>query len=278
MGRLENKVAVVTGAARGQGRSHCARLAAEGADIIAIDICEALPGVPYEPATFADLEQTARDVESLDRRVVIFRADVRDALALQDAVDSGVGQFGRLDIVSAQAGISHLPHRLHEVPGELWQVMLDVTLTGTWNTIRAAIPHMIASGRGGSITITSSLASLRGSANVGPYVAAKHGLVGLVRTASRELGEHKIRVNNLAPTNVATDMLLNQETFNLFCPDRAPNARREEFEDVARTMHALPIPYIEPIDVSNALAFLASDEARYITGITLPIDAGASQH
>jgi SDR family mycofactocin-dependent oxidoreductase len=278
MGRLENKVAFVTGAARGQGRSHCVRMAQEGADIIAIDICEALPGVPYKPSTPEDLEETARQVEALDRRIVFARADVRDEDAVKGVVDDGVAQLGRLDIVSAQAGLSHMPSPLHEVERELWQVMVDITLTGTWNAAKAAVPHMIAGGRGGAIIVTSSVASLRGFPNVGHYTAAKHALPGLVRTMAAELGPHSIRVVNLAPTNCATDMLLNQECYNLFRPDKAPNATREDFEEAAKHMHMLPIPNIEPIDVSNAVVFLASDEARYITAITLPIDAGSSQY
>ncbi len=276
--RLENKVAFVTGAARGQGRSHCVRMAEEGADIIAVDICEPMPGVPFKPSTPADLEETARQVEALDRRIVYAKADVRDGAALRKVVDDGVAELGRLDIVSAQAGLSHVPMRMHEISDELWDVMLDTTLTGSWNATKAAIPHMIAGERGGAIIVTSSTASLRAHANIGHYVSSKHGLVGLVRTLAMELGPHNIRVNNIAPTNCATDMLLNQECYNLFRPDKAPNATYEDFVEAAKTMHALPIPHIEPIDVSNALVFLASDEARYITGITLPVDAGSSQH
>lgn len=278
MDRLTNQVALVTGAARGQGRSHCVRLAEEGADIIAIDVCEAIPGVPYFPATAEDLAETGRLVEALGRRVVTARADVRASKRLRTVIDDAVAELGRLDIVSAQAGISHSPMLLHEVPEDLWHVMLDVTMTGTWNTIRASVPHIVAGGRGGAIVVTSSLASVRGSANVGHYVAAKHGLRGLVRSMSRELGPHSIRVTNLAPTNVATDMLLNEQTYNLFRPELDPNATRADFEEAAKRMHSLPIPFIEPRDVSNALVFLVSDDARYITGITLAIDAGASQH
>jgi SDR family mycofactocin-dependent oxidoreductase len=278
MGRLEGKVAFVTGAARGQGRSHCVRLAQEGADVIAIDICEPLPGVPYPAATPEDLEETARQVEALDRRIVWARADVRDDEALREVVDDGVAQLGRLDVVSAQAGLNHLPHLTHELPRELWQVMLDITLTGTWNTVKAAVPHLLAGGRGGAIVVTSSAASIKGFPNVAHYVSAKHGLLGLVRSMAAELGPHRIRVVNLAPTNVATDMVLNQDAYNLFRPDKAPHATQEEFEEAAKHMHMLPIPYIEPIDVSNALVFLASDEGRYITGTTLAVDAGWTQH
>jgi (+)-trans-carveol dehydrogenase len=278
MGRLDGRVAFVAGAARGQGRSHCLRLAQEGADIVAFDVCAAMPGVPYPASTPEDLAETARLVEALDRRIVTAEADVRDAATVAEVLDRGVAEFGRVDIVAAQVGISHLPMPLHEVPEDLWRVMLDVTMTGTWNTVRAAVPHLVAGGRGGAIVVTSSCAAIRGYPNVGHYVAAKHGLIGIVRTLSAELGPHGIRVTSIAPTNVATDMLLNQESYNLFRPDTAPHTTRAEFEEAAKAMHALPIPYIEPIDVSNALAFLVSDEARYITGITLPVDGGATQY
>jgi (+)-trans-carveol dehydrogenase/(-)-trans-carveol dehydrogenase len=278
MGRLEGKVAFVTGAARGQGRSHCVRLAQEGADIIAVDVCEALPGVPYPASTPADLQETVRQVEALDRRIVAAQVDIRDDDKLRGILDDAVGELGRLDVVSAQAGLSHLPMQMHEIPNDLWRDMVDITLTGTWNSVKAAVPHLIAGGRGGAIIVTSSVGSIIGFANTGHYVAAKHALLGLVRTMAAELGPHSIRVVNLAPTCVATDMLLNQDSYNLFRPDKAPNATREEFEEAARTLHMLPISNIEPVDVSNALVFLASDEARYITAITLPVDGGWSQH
>jgi (+)-trans-carveol dehydrogenase/(-)-trans-carveol dehydrogenase len=276
--RLRDKVAFVTGAARGQGRSHCIRMAGEGADIIAIDICEELPGTGYPPATVADLEETARQVEALDRRIVFAKADVRDDDALQKVLGDGVAELGRLDIVSAQAGLGGLPMLAHEIPRELWTVMVDITLTGSWNSVRFAVPHILAGGRGGAIVFTSSAASLKAFPNVAHYVASKHGILGLVRNMAIELGPHNIRVNNLAPTNVGTDMLLNQEAYNLFRPDKSPNATYEEFAEAAKTMHVLPIPHVEVIDISNALVFLASDEGRFITGISLPIDAGFTQH
>jgi (+)-trans-carveol dehydrogenase len=236
-----------------------------------------MPGVPYRAATPDDLEETGRQVEELGRRIIYAKADVRDDAALKRVVDRGVDELGRLDIVSAQAGISGVPMLAHEIPNELWQAMVDTTLTGSWNAAKVAIPHMIAGGRGGAIIITSSTASLRGHGNIGHYVASKHGIRGLVRTLAVELGPHSIRVNGLAPTCVATDMLLNQECYDLFCPDKVP-ATYEDFVEVAKQMHVLPIPHIEPVDVSNALVFLASNEARYITGITLPVDAGSTQY
>lgn len=278
MNRLENKVAFVTGAARGQGRSHCVRMAEEGADIIAVDVCTLLPGVNYEPSTEEDLAETVRQVEALGRRIIFAQADVRDDAALREVVDRGAAEFGRLDIVSAQAGISQTPSPLHEFPNEHWQTMVDVTLTGSWNAAKVAVPHMIAGGRGGAIVITSSVAGLRGHANIGAYGAAKHGIHGLVRVMAIELGPHRIRVTNLAPGSVGTDMLLHRESYNLFRPDKAPDATFEDFLEAAKVMNVLPTPYVEAIDISNALIFLASDEARYITGITLPVDAGSSQY
>jgi (+)-trans-carveol dehydrogenase/(-)-trans-carveol dehydrogenase len=276
--RLQGRVAFVTGAAHGQGRSHCVRLAQEGADIIAVDVCEPMPGVPYAAATPADLEETAHQVRALGRRIVFGTADVRDDASVKPILDEGVAELGRLDVVSAQAGISHLPMRAHEIPNDLWQAMLDTNLTGSWNAVKLSIPHLITGGRGGAIVITSSAAGLQGHANIAHYVAAKHGVIGLVRSLAAELGPQSIRVNSIAPTCVATDMLLNQECYNLFCPDKAPDATYEDFVEVAKMMHALPIPHVDPVDISNALVFLVSDEARYVTGIALPVDAGSTQH
>lgn len=277
MGRVQDKVAFITGAARGQGRSHAIRLAQEGADIIAVDLCDEVPGLAYPPATPDDLAETVRQVEALDRRIVAAKADIRDLDALGAALDDGVAQLGRLDIVAANAGIGSLPYGAAEMDPQVWQDMLDINLTGAWNTAKVAIPHILAGGRGGSIIITSSAASLKGYANIAHYTAAKHGLVGLMRTLAAEYGPDGIRVTNIAPTQVATDMILNEATFRLFCPDKeAPTV--EDFKEVSQAMHMLPTPWVEPIDISNALVFLASDEARYITAITLPVDAGVTQH
>lgn len=277
MGRVQGKVAFITGAARGQGRSHAVRLAQEGADIIAIDVCGPVADLEYPAATPEDLQETVRQVKALDRRIVASEADVRDGAALKEIVDRGVAELGRLDIVAASAGIGSSPFPAHEIDPTDWQEMLDVNLSGAWNTVRAAVPHMIAGGRGGAIVITSSAAALKGYANIAHYVAAKHGLVGLTRTLAAELGPHEIRVTNIAPTQVATDMILNEATYRLFCPDKeAPT--REDFAEVSQAMHMLPTPWAEPVDISNALLFLASDEARFITAVTLPVDAGVTQH
>jgi (+)-trans-carveol dehydrogenase len=274
MGRVEGKVAFITGAARGQGRSHALRLAQEGADIIAIDICEDIPGTPYKGATEADLAETVRQVEALDRRIIATKADVRDFAALKAAVDDGVAQLGRLDIVSANAGISTGMAPAEELSEETWQTMIDVNLTGVWHAAKAAIPHIKRGGRGGSIILTSSAAGLQAYGNVAHYVSAKHGVVGLMRTLALELAADMIRVNSVHPTQVDTDMIQNEATYRLFMPN-VEHPTREQFAPASQTMNALPIPWVESIDISNAVLFLASDEARYVTGVALPVDAGA---
>jgi SDR family mycofactocin-dependent oxidoreductase len=272
-GRVAGKVAFITGAARGQGRSHAIRLAQEGADIIAVDILEDVPGIPYAGATEADLAETVKQVESLDRRIVASKADVRDYAALKAAVDDGVAQLGRLDIVSANAGIGTSPHHAWEIDDVTWQTMIDINLTGVFHTAKAAIPHLIAGGNGGSIILTSSAAGLQAYENIAHYVSAKHGVVGLMRTLALELAPYMIRVNSLHPTQVDTPMIQNEATYKLFRPD-LEHPTREDFAPASQSVNALPIPWVEPVDISNAVLFLASDEGRYITGVTLPVDAG----
>ena len=274
MGRVEGKVAFITGAARGQGRSHAIRLAEEGADIIAVDLCAQVDTVPYPMATPEDLDQTVKAVEALDRRIVATQADVRDYPALKAALDDGVAQLGRLDIVAANAGIAGTADGTSNLSEAEWQDMIDINLTGVWHATKAAVPHLVEGGRGGSIVLTSSAAGLMAYPNIGHYVAAKHGVVGLMRTLALELAPHSIRVNSLHPTQVDTPMIMNDTIFRLFMPD-AENPTREDFAPASQEMNALPIPWVEAVDISNALLFLASDEARYITGVTLPIDAGA---
>jgi (+)-trans-carveol dehydrogenase len=272
-GRVEGKVAFITGAARGQGRSHAIRLAQEGADIIAVDILADVPNVPYPGPTQDDMAETVSQVEALDRRIIATKADVRDLDALRKALENGVSQLGRLDIVSANAGIGTSPHAAQDIEEDVWRDMIDINLTGVWHTTKVAIPHLIAGGRGGSIILTSSAAGLKAYGNIAHYVSAKHGVVGLMRTLALELAPHMIRVNSIHPTQVDTDMIMNEATYRLFRPD-LEHPTREDFEPASQTMNALPIPWVEPVDISNALLFLASDEARYITGVTLPVDAG----
>ncbi len=275
MGRVEGKVAFITGAARGQGRSHAIRLAQEGADIIAIDLCEALPENTYPPATEEDLAETVRQVEALDRRIVASKADVRDFAQLKKAVDDGVAQLGRLDIVSANAGIGGTPNRSENIPEEEWTNMLDINLSGVWRTAKATIPHLKAGGRGGSIILTSSDAGLFAYENISHYVSAKHGIVGLMRTLALELAPDFIRVNSVHPTTVNTPMVQNEGTYRLFRPD-LENPTQDDFAAAAVSMNALPIPWVEPVDISNAVLFFASDESRYVTGVPLAVDAGAA--
>jgi (+)-trans-carveol dehydrogenase len=271
-GRVDGKVAFITGAARGQGRSHAIRLAGEGADIIAIDICEDVATVPYGGATEADLAETVKAVEALDRRIVAIKADVRNYTAVKTALDTGVAELGRLDIVSANAGIySHAT--AEELPEDQWHQMIDINLSGVWRTCKAATKHLIDGGSGGSIVLTSSGAGLKGFPNLAHYVSAKHGVVGLMRTLALELAPHSIRVNSLHPGMVDTGMVQNDEMYRLFAPD-SDRPSRDDFAVAASGMNALPISWVEPVDISNALLFLASDEARYITGVALPVDAG----
>jgi SDR family mycofactocin-dependent oxidoreductase len=265
-GRVAGKVAFITGAGRGQGRSHAIRLAEEGADIIAVDICQDYDTVGYGMATAADLDETVSAVEALDRRIVASKADVRDATALKTAVDDGVAQLGRLDIVCANAGICTV-QSWDEVTPAVWQDTLDTNLTGVWNTMVACAPHLIAAG-GGSIICTSSTAGIKGLPYLAPYVAAKHGVVGIARTMANELAAHNIRVNTVHPTGVQTPMA---EGLGGLTPliERDPNLGPV-------FMNTLPVETVEARDISNAVLFLASDEARYITGLEFTVDAGAT--
>jgi len=274
MGLLDGKVAFVSGAARGQGRSHALRLAQEGADIIAVDITGQIGTVPYPMSTPDDLQQTVKEIEALDRRIVATQADVRDFAGLKAQVDAGVAELGRLDIVSANAGIFSFG-TLEELTDESWNDMLGVNLTGVWHTIKATVPHIRAGGRGGSIILTSSTAGLMAIPNIGHYVAAKHGVVGLMKTAALELAQDNIRVNSVHPTSVNTDMIQNAATYELFAPDLEPAQRTKEvIGERFQAMNVLPIPWVEAVDISNAVLWLASDQSRYVTGLELKIDAG----
>lgn len=274
-GRVAGKVAFITGAARGQGRSHAVRLAEEGADIIAVDVCKPVTAPGGIPAsTPEDLAETADLVKNLNRRIVTAEVDVRDYTALKAAVDSGVEQLGRLDIIVANAGIGNGGQTLDQTSEEDWDDMIGTNLTGVWKTVKAAVPHVIAGGDGGSIILTSSVGGLKAYPHTGHYVAAKHGVVGLMRTFAVELGQHMIRVNSVHPTHVSTQMLHNEATFKMFRPDlESPGA--DDMAPICQMFHTLPIPWVDPIDISNAVLFFASDEGRYLTGVTLPIDAGS---
>lgn len=278
-GRVEGKVAFITGAARGQGRAHAIRLAEEGADIIAVDICEDIPGLTYPMGTAEELEETVAAVEALDRRIVARKADVRDAASLAAAVEAGVVQFGRLDIVVANAGIvvtvadpaaQTLAERV-----ENFEKVADINLTGVFNTVEAAREALLASGEGGSVILTSSLAGLKALGAGGGYTEAKHGVVGMMRSYAHEFAPHMIRVNSVHPTNVKTPMVMNEAIYRAFRPD-LENPSAEDAAAALSFLNLLPIPFVEAEDIANAVLFLASDEARYITGVTLPVDAGAA--
>jgi (+)-trans-carveol dehydrogenase len=275
MGKLDGKVAFITGAARGQGRSHALRLAQEGADIIAVDICAQVDSVGYPLATPEDLAETVRQVEALDRRIVASQADVRDSAALTKVVDDGVAELGRLDIVLANAGIASFAP-VTELTDAMWDEMIDINLTGVFKTIRAAVPHLRAHGQGGAIVITSSTAGIKGMANLAHYVSAKHGVVGLMKTLANELAPDMIRVNSVHPTSVDTDMIHNEATYGLFVPDKpASEVTRDDVGETFLALNALPIRWVDPVDISNAVLFLVSDDARYVTGVQLPVDAGS---
>jgi SDR family mycofactocin-dependent oxidoreductase len=268
MGRVDGKVAFITGAARGQGRSHALRLAEEGADIIGVDICGPIDNLPYPPATPDDLKETVRQVEALDRRIVAAQADTRDRAGLQRALEEGLAQLGHLDVVVANAGIC-IPAGWDQVTPHVWQDTIDVNLTGVWNTVEVAVPRLVEQGRGGAIVLTSSTAGLKGiggeSGGGLGYTASKHGVVGLMRAYATNLAQHNIRVNSVHPTGVNTPMVVN-EVMQRFL---------EQDPSVAGAMaNLLPVELVEPVDISNAILWLVSDEARYVTGVTLPVDAG----
>ena len=273
-GRVEGKVAFITGAARGQGRSHAVLLASEGASIIATDVSRQVATVPYATASSDDLTETVRLVEAAGGRIIAEDADVRDLPTMRDVVNRGVAEFGQLDIVIANAGIS-APAPTLEMSEEMWNTTIDVNLTGVWKTIKASVPHVISAGRGGSVVITSSLAAMKASEHTAHYSASKAGLVGLMRTLAHELAPHKIRVNAVCPTTVGTAMIKNDALYRLFRPD----LENPTFDDCAPGLEGLnimPVSTIDCRDVSNAIAWLVSDEARWVTGVALPIDAGST--
>jgi SDR family mycofactocin-dependent oxidoreductase len=273
MGTLDGKVAFITGAARGQGRSHALRLAREGADIIALDICCDIDTMDYPNASSADLRATAQQIEKLDRRVLSFETDVRDRAAVKAAVDEGVAQLGRLDIVLANAGIVRLSPASEEEAGRLWDDIVGTNLTGEWNAISASIPHLITGHRGGAIVMTGSTGGVRPSAgtNVGAiaYSAAKAGLIGLCKQLAATYAEHSIRVNIVHPTGVASGMTMNSAMEKLMAEAAAGGGN-----SISAMQNAMPIAILHPEDITDAVAFLVSDQARWITGASLGVDAG----
>ena len=273
-GRVDGKVAFITGAARGQGRSHAVRFAEEGADIIAVDACHGFADTTAPAATSDDLAETANLIKSLDRRIVTAEVDVRDFDGLKAAIDHGVAQLGRLDVVVANAGIGATGVKLHKMAEPLWQETIDINLSGVWKTVKAGVPHILAGGRGGSIVLTSSVAGLKAYPRLGHYVASKHGVVGLMRAFAVELGQHSIRVNSVHPTHVDTPMLLNDGAYRAFRPD-LEEPGPDDLVPICQSFHIMPVPWVTAADITNAVLFLASDEARYITGVPLPVDLGS---
>jgi (+)-trans-carveol dehydrogenase len=274
MGLVDGKVALVTGAGRGQGRSHALRLAAEGADVIAVDIAaEGVETISYALASEADLDATVKEVEATGRRAVKAVADVRSLSQLQQAVDTGLSELGHIDIVCANAGIGTWAVAW-EMTEQQWKDMIDINLTGVFNTVRATLPSMVERGEGGSVVLTSSTAGLRAYANTAHYTAAKHGVIGLMKVLAQEAGPHRIRVNAVCPTTVRTPLVINDSTFELFAPHLA-NPTEDDVREPFESLNILPgVAWIEPSDVSDAVLFLCSDAAKYITGVALPIDAG----
>jgi SDR family mycofactocin-dependent oxidoreductase len=268
---MEGKVALITGAARGQGRAHAVRLAEEGADIIAVDICRQMETVPYPMASPDELEETAGLVRGLGRRVVAREVDVRSSEGLDAAVADGLAELGRVDTVCANAGISTMG-LTWELSEQQWEEMIDTNLGGVWRTIKATVPAMIELGNGGSIVLTGSTASIKGFGGVPHYTATKHGVLGLMRALVNEVSQYNIRVNTVVPTSTDTPMIQNDAMRALF--GVASDAPIDEFAKAFQAMHTLPVPWVEPRDIANAVLWLASDEARFVTGNVLQVDAG----
>jgi len=279
MGRVAGKVAFITGAGQGQGRAHAIRLGSEGADVIITDIAAPYPQrVQYRAATEADLNETRELVEKTGARCVSVVADVRDRGALQAAADAGLAAFGHLDIVVANAGVITFHDSSLEITNDIYHLIVGTCLTGVWNTIQVTAPPMIKAARGGSMILTSSAAGLRGQPHYAHYTAAKHGVVGLMRAFANELAEHRIRVNTVHPTGVGSpgmgsdtgvpELYARSRYFHLSGMNMLPDLDTPPGSEFA------PVSTLTETEIANAVLFLASDEARYITGTTLPVDAG----
>ncbi len=277
MGRVEGKVAFITGAARGQGRSHAVRLAEEGADIIAVDMLspDAYPWMTYQQSETEQLDETVALVEKTGRRIVARQADVRDRSSLQAALDSGLSEFGHVDIVSANAGISPFGPESWKISQQQWEDVIATNLTGVWNTTSVCVPSMIDAGQGGSIILTSSGAGTKGVPNLADYCSSKFGVIGFMKSLANEVGRFSIRVNAITPGTVATDMVLNEGLYQLFRPDLEHPTADDAAEIFQNVINIMPKPWVESIDISNALLYLASDESRYVTGQVLGVDLGS---
>ena len=271
MAQMEHRVALITGAARGQGRSHALRLAGEGADIIAIDICSQMPLIAYPLGTADDLAETVREVEKLGRRCVSFTADARDAARMREVVAQAVEELGRLDTVVVNHGISIPTSVEDDAANDAWNTVIDTNLSAVWRTITATVPHLRE--HGGSILVTASAAGLIGMYGNPAYVAAKHGIIGLVKALAADLARYWIRVNAICPGNVPTTLLLNGDTLAAFFPGN-PSAQYSDLEFPLSAMNLLATPWVETKAVSDAVLYLAAESGKYVTGIALPVDAG----
>ncbi len=272
MGQLDGQVAFITGLARGQGRSHALTLANEGADIIGLDLCGEIDSTTYPGSTPADLEETERLIKETGRRAVLSQADVRDYGQVAAAFARGLQQLGRVDIVVPNAGIC-AGGKTWEIATDAWREMVDINLTGAWHAVKASVPTLISQGQGGSVVFIGSTEALKGAENMSSYAASKHAITGLMTCLARELGQYNIRVNSVNPTCVDTNMIQNPYVWGLFQPDNS-NPTRESVEDAFTSTHILPVPWMEPVDVSRSILYLVGESGRYVTASTLTIDAG----
>lgn len=275
MSRFRGKTVVISGAARGQGRSHALRFAAEGANVVAFDVCAQFATVPFAMPGPEDLDETVRLVREQGAEIVATIADVRDARQVEAVFGQAVDAFGRVDVAVANAGIVGDFAPVWEVADEVFRDVVDVNLIGSWHLVKAGIATMLDHGIRGAIVVTGSGASLKGLPNLAPYVASKHALVGLVRTAAREAAPHGIRVNLVAPGSVSTPMFINDATARLYAPDD-DEPGMETLLERSRAVVPMGIPCVQPEDVTEAVLYLASDAARYVTGAVLPVDGGSA--
>lgn len=272
---LTGRVVLVTGAARGQGRAHCEAFAAAGCDVIALDLCRDIDSVPYPMAEPADLEATAEAVRALGRRCVTGIVDVRDLPGMQEAVDAGVAELGGLDFVVANAGVSPQPTATWERSEEEWDSTMDINLKGTWITTKVAIPHILATGRGGSVVLISSMVGLRGGSFTGSYATSKWGVRGLAKVLAGELGFSNVRCNSIHPGNVRTPMIDNPSMIEMMSGGKGTT-----LEDTAETyssMNQMPQPWVEPSAIASMALYLCSDMGAGITGASIPVDLGGSE-
>lgn len=271
MGKLDGKVALITGGARGQGRSHAVTFAREGADIVLCDLVSQIETVPYTMSNPDDLDETVKLVEDQDQRCVAMHADVRDTGQVREVVDRALTEFGQIDILIANAGIV-APVPLVDITDDQWNDMVDTDLAGVFKSIRAVAPHMIER-RSGRIIATSSMVGRTGVPGLAHYVAAKWGVIGLVKSAALEFGQYGITVNAVCPTNVDTMMIQNPAMYGLFAPD-IPNPSRADVIPGFTSLNALPVPWVDAKDISEGMLYLAAESGRYVTGETLTIAAG----